>query len=277
MNQMMRAHSKMFENTLAMLNPRSGQQVPIIFTPPSVQRQPHNVQMQGPFQRLQTAEPTTARITEVRDSMDSMEESPVPYVRVGVGSPNGSTTPSVGVVSPNGLTTPGGLEASPTEPSAVVQVRSPGLASGGQEWKANDVVGLLDTIQKKRAESACRKRPAAAPMEPTEEATDEGAADEPVARNKREKKNEQESIVPVDGPAAEKKPAGKKKNASHKPDKPVAPTKSKSKKPPSPVDEPVDQGDDVGELVLGCAKCRRRSTGCSQCKNPRFTGRRGPV
>lgn len=83
--------------------------------------------------------------------------------------------------------------------------------------------------------------------------------------------------MPVDGPAAEKKPAGKKKNASHKPDKPVAPTKSKSKKPPSPVDEPVDQGDDVGELVLGCAKCRRRSTGCSQCKNPRFTGRRGPV
>ena len=30
------------------------------------------------------------------------------------------------------------------------------------------------------------------------------------------------------------------------------------------------------QLVHGCGKCRRRPTGCSQCKNPAFNGRRGP-
>jgi hypothetical protein len=32
-----------------------------------------------------------------------------------------------------------------------------------------------------------------------------------------------------------------------------------------------------GGLVLGCAKCRRSPTGCSQCRDPSFKGKRGPL
>ena len=31
-----------------------------------------------------------------------------------------------------------------------------------------------------------------------------------------------------------------------------------------------------GTVVLGCAKCRGNSGGCSQCRNPKFSGGRGP-
>jgi len=65
----------------------------------------------------------------------------------------------------------------------------------------------------------------------------------------------------------------KSKTSSAQPQpKPKAKPKASSAQPkPKPKAKPKVPG----KLVLGCCKCRRSPTGCAQCKNPAFGGRRG--
>ena len=71
--------------------------------------------------------------------------------------------------------------------------------------------------------------------------------------------------------AAEKKRAKNKKGAKSK-------TAAKGKAKASPnakTKAPISKATTRGKMILGCSKCRYVVTGCSTCKDPTFTGKRG--
>lgn len=95
-----------------------------------------------------------------------------------------------------------------------------------------------------------------------------GAASEPV-RDASGHGEQQDEEVAV---ASEEKPV-RKRPAAAAPATPAmkrpaaAPSKLAMKRPAAAAD--------FG-LLLGCGKCRRSATGCAQCRDPNFGGRRGP-
>ena len=129
------------------------------------------------------------------------------------------------------------------------RANQPGVAAAALA-DADDALDLMERAAANAASGTgkhAKKKPAAA---------GKSAKKPPVASDKSDKK------PPVASDKSAKKPTVASAKSAKKP--PVASGHVAKKRPAAAA----------GLLVLGCAKCRGNPAGCTQCRDPAFTGRR---
>ena len=135
------------------------------------------------------------------------------------------------------------------EPVTPARANQPGVAAAALA-DADDALDLMERAAANAASGTgkhAKKKPAAA---------GKSAKKPPVASDKSDKK------PPVASDKSAKKPTVASAKSAKKP--PVASGHVAKKRPAAAA----------GLLVLGCAKCRGNPAGCTQCRDPAFTGRR---
>ena len=135
------------------------------------------------------------------------------------------------------------------EPVTPARANQPGVAAAALA-AADDALDLMERAAATAASGTgtnAKKKPAAA---------GKSVKKPPVASDKSDKK------PPVASDKSAKKPTVASAKSAKKP--PVASGHVAKKRPAAAA----------GLLVLGCAKCRGNPAGCTQCRDPAFTGRR---
>jgi len=183
----------------------------------------------------------TTQLPETQE--DSAEATPSPATRT-----------SPGATSPVTLALTSGVDASSTAlvesptPDADLrrQAAAPPEYPGGVAGTVGAIVSMLESRRREKPATKAFKRPAAA------------GADAPIE----------------DAPASPKLPA---KTVQKKGPKAAAKAEEETNVACQPAREATAKADTAPEqaaLLLGCAKCRGCWTGCTQCRNPNFGGKR---